>query len=81
MLSTFAVIICSGPMAIILLIVGVSTLVFKEVISIAWVPSKEKKLPWFRLINWYFLMVTNYYLYGETAFNFFNDYVIQDAFL
>ncbi|KAI8854183.1 cytidylyltransferase family-domain-containing protein [Chytridium lagenaria] len=27
-----------------------------EVISIAHIPSKEKKMPWFRTMNWYFLL-------------------------
>jgi phosphatidate cytidylyltransferase len=32
--------------------VVIQTLVYKEVIAIAHVPSKEKKLPWFKTLNW-----------------------------
>lgn len=81
MLAAFSLIIASGPTAIILLIVGISTVVFKEVIAIGLVPSRDRKLPWFRVINWYFLLVTNYYLYGETMFAFFDEYVVKDALL
>lgn len=73
--------ILSGQLAVILMILAFQTLIFKEVIAIAHVPSKEKKLPWFRLINWYFLLVSNFYLYGDTLFNHFRENVLIDAFL
>jgi phosphatidate cytidylyltransferase len=62
------------------MIVAFQTMIFKEVIFIAHVPSKEKKLPWFRLSNWYFLLVSNYYFYGETLFSHFRQNVLIDAF-
>jgi phosphatidate cytidylyltransferase len=52
MIAGAAVIVASGHLSVILMIVVIQTMVFKEVIAIAHVPSKEKKLPWFRVINW-----------------------------
>ena len=62
----FIVIVLSGPLYIIVLVSLLQLVVFKEVISIAHVPSKEKKLPWFRVLNWYFLFAFNFYLYGDS---------------
>ncbi|KAF8902521.1 hypothetical protein BGZ58_006679 [Dissophora ornata] len=59
----------------------VQGLVYKEVIYLAAVPSREKKLPWFRTINWYFLFSTNYFFYGESLINNFQHVVFKDAFL
>lgn len=52
MVTGFMLIIASGHLAVVAMVVGIQAMVFKEVIHIAHVPSKEKKLPWFRLINW-----------------------------
>jgi hypothetical protein len=41
-----------GPVAVILLVCLVQALVYREVISIGVVPSREKKLPWFRSVHW-----------------------------
>lgn len=53
MICATALILLSGPLTVILSVALMQTLVFKEVISIAHLKSKEKKLPWFRSINWY----------------------------
>lgn len=62
-----------GHFWVILLVVGIQIQVFKEVINIAHVPSKEKKLPFFGFINWYFLLSTNYFLYGESIIHYFKQ--------
>lgn len=54
------------PVAILLLFIQVA--IFKEIIGIAHTPSRERKLPWFRCITWYFLICSLYYLYGEEIF-------------
>jgi phosphatidate cytidylyltransferase len=53
MIGGFFACVAAGPAAVILLVVVVQGLVYKEVIYLAAVPSKEKKLPWFRAMNWY----------------------------
>lgn len=89
-------VLMAGPFAIVAGIVLIQTLVFKEVISIAHLRSKEKQLPWFRTITWYslfvrhwppnlvhryFLLCTNYFLYGESFVQHFKQHVYADAFL
>jgi len=81
MVTGFIGIILAGHIWVILLVILIQTLVYKEVISIAHVPSKEKKLPWFRALNWYFLVSTNYFLYGESIIFYFKQSVYVDAFL
>ncbi|KAJ3375508.1 hypothetical protein GGF31_004627 [Allomyces arbusculus] len=71
MVALFFVILLAGHVWVVLLVVAIQLAVFKEVIQIAHVPSKEKKLPWFRLVNWYFLAATNYYLYGVSILEHF----------
>lgn len=48
MISFFALVLLSGHLAVIFFIVLIQAQIFKEVISIAHVPSKEKKLPFFQ---------------------------------
>ncbi|KAG4099012.1 phosphatidate cytidylyltransferase [Neocallimastix lanati (nom. inval.)] len=71
MIFAFFFIIFSGHLCIILLVLVLQILIFKEIIAIAHYPSQEKKLPWFRIINWYFLFVGIYYLYGEGIMDYF----------
>lgn len=53
MIFGFFAILALGHIWVILLIVVIQTLVYKEVIAIAQVPSKEKDLPWFKTLNWF----------------------------
>ncbi|KAL7751542.1 phosphatidate cytidylyltransferase [Sorochytrium milnesiophthora] len=77
MVGGFVAILLAGHFWVILLVVAIQLAVYREVISIAHVPSKEKKLPWFRLINWYFLASTNYFLYGESLVQYFYNRIPQ----
>ncbi|KAG0048956.1 hypothetical protein BGZ83_006166 [Gryganskiella cystojenkinii] len=81
MIGGFFACLAAGPAWVILLVVMVQGLVYKEVIYLANVPSKEKKLPWFRSLNWYFLFSTNYFFYGESLIHYFQHVVFVDAFL
>lgn len=53
MIGGFFACFAAGPLFVILLVVLVQGLVYKEVIYLANVPSREKKLPLFRTMNWY----------------------------
>jgi CDP-diglyceride synthetase len=61
MIGGFFACFAAGPIFVILLVVMVQGLVYKEVIFLAAVPSKEKKLPWFRSMNWYVVFFFYYY--------------------
>ncbi|KAJ3108499.1 hypothetical protein HDU96_007512 [Phlyctochytrium bullatum] len=79
MVGGFVGILLAGHIWVVLLVVVIQTMVYKEVISIAHIPSKQKKMPWFRTMNWYFLLSTNYYLYGQTIIQYFKQSIFVDA--
>ncbi|KAJ3406301.1 hypothetical protein HDU80_011566 [Chytriomyces hyalinus] len=79
MISSFALVLVAGHFAVVALVTAIHTLVYREVISIAWVPSKAKKMPWFRTMTWYFLISTNYYLYGQTVIQYFKQNGFVDS--
>ncbi|KAJ1988238.1 phosphatidate cytidylyltransferase [Dimargaris cristalligena] len=81
MIGSFFAIIASGPISVILMVLGIQTWVFSELIGLASVPNRERKLPWARALNWYFLGATNYYLYGASIIRYFKRFVLMDRFL
>ncbi|KAI8049666.1 phosphatidate cytidylyltransferase [Syncephalis plumigaleata] len=81
MIGAFFLIMAAGHFWVVSMVIAIQTMVYKEVIFIAHVPSKERKLPWFRSLNWYFLLATNYYFYGESIIYYFRTYMLVDAFL
>ena len=52
MMSIFTIIILMGHLVVVLLTLLTQIVVFKEVISIAHLQSKERHLKWFRTIAW-----------------------------
>lgn len=75
MIFLFIGIIRAGHHAAVFMVIGLQTIVFREVINIAHVPFREKKVPWFRTTIWYFLLSTNYFLYGEVVVRFLQHYL------
>ncbi|KAH6579482.1 hypothetical protein BASA50_008098 [Batrachochytrium salamandrivorans] len=81
MISGFISILMAGHVWVTALVFAIQIIVYREVISIGILPSKERHLPWFRSLHWYFLASTNYFLYGESIIHYFKPYVFVDAFL
>ncbi|KAI9096455.1 phosphatidate cytidylyltransferase [Phlyctochytrium arcticum] len=81
MIGVFLGILLAGPAWVVLLVVILQGLVYREVISIGVSPAREAKLPWNKFFHYYFLSATNYFLYGETLIERFKPYVFVDAFL
>lgn len=52
MITIFTGLLMAGHLAMVLMVISIQTLIFKEVIGIAHMKYKERKLPWFRTINW-----------------------------
>jgi phosphatidate cytidylyltransferase len=52
MISGFIGIIYSGHPSVILLVVVIQTMVYREVISIANVPSRDKQIPFSKRLTW-----------------------------
>lgn len=67
MISGFVCILLAGHLWVILLVMAIVTLIYREVISIGIAPVKALQvLPWYTFLHWYFYAVTVYYLYIET---------------
>jgi len=71
----------AGHIYVLMIITIVQVVSFKEVIAIAQVPTKEKNLPLTRSLNWYFLAITMYFLYGESVIYYFKHILLVDKVL
>ncbi|WVQ84110.1 hypothetical protein IAT38_006255 [Cryptococcus sp. DSM 104549] len=90
MIGGFITLLCMGPPYMILLVMLCQTLVYKEVTALfdlrdhgaanVVVPPGEKGDRWSKTLNWYFFVVTNYFLYGESIIYYFKHIVFVDAY-
>jgi len=71
MIFGFGAVVYCGPLAMILLILGIQIKCFHEIINIGYVVYKTHDLPWFRSLSWYFLCASNYFFYGESMIQYF----------
>jgi phosphatidate cytidylyltransferase len=81
MIGLFFGSMAAGHLYLVAIVTVVQVMTFKEVIAIANVPSREKKLQFTKSLNWYFLATTMYFLYGESVIYYFKHIVLVDAFL
>ncbi|KAH3685565.1 hypothetical protein WICPIJ_003466 [Wickerhamomyces pijperi] len=81
MLFGFVFIISMGHIWTVLLILFCQIITFKECIAVASQPSVEKNLKYTKLLNWYFLVTTVYYLDGESFIHSFNHLIFTNQFL
>ncbi|CDS10401.1 hypothetical protein LRAMOSA03077 [Lichtheimia ramosa] len=81
MIGAFFFVLASGYVWSIVAVMGITIVVYREVIHIAQVPAKEKSVRWFKTMSWYFLITTEYFLYGESIIYYFTEIVMVDRFL
>lgn len=81
MILGFFVAMFSGHVYMLFVITAIQVICFKEVINIAQVPAKKKNLPLTRSLNWYFLAITMYFLYGESVIYYFKHILLVDKVL
>jgi phosphatidate cytidylyltransferase len=81
MIFGFCFTVYLGPLAITILILAIQVKCFHEIITIGYVVYKSHHLPWFRTLSWYFLITSNYYLYGESLIEKFSILLKKDDFL
>lgn len=81
MLFGFVFIIAMGHIWTVFLILFCQIITFKECIAVASQPSVEKNLKYTKLLNWYFLFTTVYYLDGESFIHSFNHSIFTNQFL
>ncbi|KAJ1921584.1 phosphatidate cytidylyltransferase [Mycoemilia scoparia] len=73
MIGGFFMVLAGGPVPIMIMVFGLQLAIYKELIGLASEKNKERDLPWQRALNWYFLLTTEYYLYGHI----FNRYMAK----
>ena len=81
MVGGFFAAMFAGHLYVLAIVTAVQIISFKEVIAIAQVPTKQKNLPLTRSLNWYFLVMTMYYLYGESVIYYFKHILLVDKVL
>lgn len=81
MIAFFFTALLSGHLALIGVVLLFQTLVFREIISLTAEPARDKKLPFNKLLNWYFLFATIYYLDSESFFSFFQESLYDNKIL
>jgi hypothetical protein len=57
LLAGYFTILALGHMYLIALVTVIQIIVYKEVIALAAVPAREKKIPFFKVLNWYILLL------------------------
>ncbi|CAH1176106.1 unnamed protein product [Phaedon cochleariae] len=75
LLSYFAIVVYVGVPLILLNALIIQIKCFDEVITIAYNMKKIPDIPCFRTLNWYFVIVANYFFSGETFAQHFEPYV------
>lgn len=81
MIGVFFGAMFAGHIYIIIIVTAVQIISFKEVIAIANVPSRARRLRFTRSLNWYFLGTTMYFLYGESVIYYFKHIILVDKVL
>ncbi|KAI9783821.1 MAG: hypothetical protein M1839_003157 [Geoglossum umbratile] len=81
MISIFFAAMFAGHLYVIAIVTAVQIVSFKEVIAIANVPSRARRLKFTKSLNWYFLATTMYFLYGESVIYYFKHIILVDIVL
>ncbi|OWF40078.1 phosphatidate cytidylyltransferase, photoreceptor-specific-like isoform X1 [Mizuhopecten yessoensis] len=81
MILGFGFMIYLGPLALVVVIFAIQIKCFHEIITIGYVVYKSFDLPWFRSLSWYFLLVSNYFFYGESLIDYFGVLLHRAEFM
>jgi len=65
MILVFGLILYTDHILVCFFVVLLQMLVFREMVNLRYVEAKEKKLYAFRTLHWWFLFVTDFYVYGQ----------------
>lgn len=67
MIAFFTLVLNSDHTIIALFVIALQVLSFKEILGVRYIAAKEKQLPGFRTLNWFFLGITLFFVYGKPA--------------
>lgn len=71
MVCLFGLLIWIGPIALICIVLVIQVKCFQEIIAIGYSVYRVHGLKWFRSLSWYFLLASNYFIFGESLFDYF----------
>ncbi|KAI1285802.1 Phosphatidate cytidylyltransferase 1 [Halotydeus destructor] len=81
MVGFFAWLVYMGPLALMIVTILVQVKCFQEIIDVGYAVYRVHGLPWFRSISWFFLMASNYFIYGESLADYFGVFFRRVHFL
>ncbi|CAO3600202.1 unnamed protein product [Absidia cylindrospora] len=81
MIGAFFFVLASGYIWSIVSVMIITVMVYNEVVQIACLGAQEQSIKWFKTMSWYFLITTEYFLYGESIIYYFKEIVMVDAVL
>ncbi|KAI8342759.1 phosphatidate cytidylyltransferase [Chlamydoabsidia padenii] len=81
MIGGFFLVLASGYIWSIIGVLIITVMVYNEVVQIACLGAQEQSIRWFKTMSWYFLITTEYFLYGESILYYFKEIVMVDAFM
>ncbi|KAF2076853.1 hypothetical protein CYY_001820 [Polysphondylium violaceum] len=65
MIGFFTFVLNTDHFIVSLFVIALQLLVFKEMIGLRYIEAKEKKIPSFRTLNWFFLLSAFFYFYAK----------------
>ncbi|CAJ0602632.1 unnamed protein product [Cylicocyclus nassatus] len=81
MVSLFSFIVSRGPTWLMALVFAIQFKCFHEIISIGLAVYRMYDFPWFRALSWYFLITSNYFIFGESLIDYWAIALRKDNFL
>ncbi|KAN0011813.1 hypothetical protein ACTFIU_007384 [Dictyostelium citrinum] len=77
MIGFFTMVLSTDHFIVALFVIALQLLVFKEMIALRYIEAKEKKIPHFRTLNWFFLFTSFFFFYAKpiliTLANYYPD--------
>lgn len=80
MICLFSAVIYAGPLAIAFCILFIQIMCFHEIISLGHIACKASNIPFSRWLSWYFLLTSDFYLFGESIAEYFGRLLAKNDF-
>lgn len=81
MVFLFGFLIWLGPIALIIIVLLIQVICFYEIISIGYSVYRMHGLKWFRSLSWYFLLASNYFIFGESLADCYHRFISFSLYL
>ncbi|KAI6241821.1 Phosphatidate cytidylyltransferase [Aphelenchoides fujianensis] len=81
MIGGFTMFVYKGATWLMFLVFLIQLKCFNEIIKIGLFVYRLYDLPWFRALSWYFLITSDYFLFGESLIDYWSIVLRKDEFL